>query len=153
MSVIEQLFTYSSPACYRLIFFLGRGGNLEIQLERNSFQNEGYMVPSLLVKLSSNDRAIYLMWFFVTILRSSSSTRFKMPSNEIHCESKCKVKKEDYRGIEEKDDKQAHKKNVTQVHHKQKVSSVSLQFFFWWHISLLLFLCPLHLAELSLTID
>lgn len=53
-----------------------------------------------------------------------------MPSNEIHCESKCKVKKEDYRGIEEKDDKQAHKKNVTQVHHKQKVSSVSLQFFF-----------------------
>lgn len=53
-----------------------------------------------------------------------------MPSNEIHCESKYKVKKEDYRGIEEKDDKQAHKKNVTQVHHKQKVSSVSLQFFF-----------------------
>lgn len=54
-----------------------------------------------------------------------------MPSNEIHCESKYKVKKEDYRSIDEKDDKQAHKKNVTQVHHKQKVSSVSLQFFFW----------------------
>ena len=67
-----------------------------------------------------------------------------MSSNEIHCESKCKVKKEDYRGIEEKDDKQAHKKNVTKVHHKQKVSSVSLQFFFSGDIYLCCFFSALY---------
>ena len=70
-----------------------------------------------------------------------------MPSNEIHCESKYKVKKEDYRGIEEKDDKQAHKKNVTQVHHKQKVSSVSLQFFFLVTYTFVAFSLPFTLGR------